>query len=84
MQQLLTSGIVNRIAEFTSQRDVGRLESSLLKSVNELFESEWSALYRVDMQGGAEGAEFSTAVRGEEVLDAPIIAAFPDLISTPA
>jgi diguanylate cyclase (GGDEF)-like protein len=78
MHDLVPARVINKIAELTGHRDIGLLESSLLKTVDHLLAPEWSAIYRVTGEHAAPPA-FSTGLSLGEPLAEPVAASFADL-----
>jgi len=81
MPTLIPSKILSKIADFTGHRDLGLLEASLLKTVDEMFAPEWSTIYRVEMPGDhASPPEFSSALEHGKPVTDPFAESFCDLL----
>jgi diguanylate cyclase (GGDEF)-like protein len=66
------------IAALTDHRDVDLLETSLLKTVAQLFAPDWAAIFHVSTD---EAPEFAIALRGGETSHAPFPESFSHLVS---
>ena len=82
MHELIPAAIVHHIADFTSQREPGQLEASLLRAVDDLFSPEWSALFRKSGRDADTSVEFAAASRAG-VLEGEAPAGYADLIDKP-
>lgn len=70
--------VVRMIAALTDHRDVTLLETSLLKTVAEMFTPDWAAIFHITTD---DAPEFAIALRGGEVSETPFPESFSHLIS---
>lgn len=70
--------VVRMIAALTDHRDVDLLETSLLKTVAQLFAPDWAAIFHANAD---EAPEFAIALRGGETSHAPFPESFSHLVS---
>jgi diguanylate cyclase (GGDEF)-like protein len=77
MKQLSSPRIVQMIAALTDHRDVNLLESSLLKTVADLFAPGWAAIFHI---GEDDVPEFSTSLRDGIISQAGGTEPFSELI----
>ncbi|MBI5792940.1 MAG: GGDEF domain-containing protein [Rhodocyclales bacterium] len=79
MNQLSTPRIVSMIAALTRHRDVSLLETSLLKTVADLFAPDWAAIFHI---GDDDVPVFSTSLREGIVSQTDFPEPFSELIGT--
>jgi hypothetical protein len=79
MNQLSTPKIVSMIAALTRHRDVSLLETSLLKTVADLFAPDWAAIFHI---GDDDVPVFSTSLREGIVSQTDFPEPFSELIGT--
>lgn len=72
--------IVKQIADLTSERDTALIEVSLLKTVDDLFKPEWSAIYKFShLDDAPAAAKFSAAMCGGKLVEQPFAGSFDAL-----
>lgn len=76
MSTISLNEIVSRIAALTDHRDIDMLETSLLKTVDDLVSPDWAAIYHA---GNEVETEFSLAIRAGELISEPLPEGFAEL-----
>lgn len=71
--------VVSMIAALTDHRDVDLLESSLLKTVADLFSPDWAVIYHL---AADETPEFSVALREGAISRHPVAGSFSQQVSS--
>ena len=79
MNALSSPTIVRMIAALTDHRDVNLLEASLLKTVADLFEPSWAAIFHL---GTDDVPEFSTSLRDGAISQTARPESFAELIGS--
>jgi len=79
MNTLSSPAIVRMIAALTDQRDVNLLETSLLKTVADLFEPSWAVIFHI---GDDDVPEFSASLRDGAISQTDCPEPFSRLVST--
>ncbi|MCX7155517.1 MAG: GGDEF domain-containing protein [Rhodocyclales bacterium] len=79
MNALSSPTIVRMIAALTDHRDVNLLEASLLKTVADLFEPDWAAIFHL---GADDVPEFSSSLRDGAISQAAGPESFAELIGS--
>jgi len=77
MNALSSPTVVRMIAALTDHRDVDLLEASLLKTVADLFEPDWAAIFHL---GTDDIPEFSSSLRDGVISQTPGPESFAELI----
>jgi diguanylate cyclase (GGDEF)-like protein len=78
MPELIAADIVQRIADFSCQRDSTGLEASLVATLDELLAPQWAALYRAE--GNEAAPELACAMVAGKLLADPLDDPLPSLL----